>query len=76
MKELEDMFAPLYVYSYLTASVATAARRRDEKGASFTEYVVLLGVIVALVTTIGFTSLGTKLAGVITNLNVTPGAGT
>ena len=44
------MFAPLFVYSYLTASaVELKARPRNERGASFTEYVVLLAAIVGVV---------------------------
>lgn len=66
------MFAPLFVYSYLTASIATASRRRDERGASFTEYVVLLGVVVALVVGIGFSPLGTKITAAIANLSLSP----
>ena len=64
------MFAPLFVYSYLTASVA--APRRNERGASFTEYVVLLGVVVAMVITVGFTDLGDKLAAAITAIDLGP----
>ena len=44
------MFAPLYIYSYVTGALATVeAPRRNERGASFTEYVVLLAGIVAVV---------------------------
>ena len=45
------MFAPLFVYSYLTAAASELkVRPRNERGASFTEYVVLLAAIVAVVT--------------------------
>lgn len=44
------MFAPLFVYSFITATLAGAKAPRDERGASFTEYVVLLAAIVAVVT--------------------------
>ena len=45
------MFAPLFVYSYLTATATELkARPRNERGASFTEYVVLLAAIVGVVT--------------------------
>lgn len=70
-KEVTDMFAPLFVYSYLTASIASASRRHDERGASFTEYVVLLGVVVALVVTIGFSPLGSKITAAINGLSLT-----
>jgi Flp pilus assembly pilin Flp len=47
------MRTPLYGLAWLSAFVATAtdpqARRHDERGAAFTEYVVLLAVIVAVV---------------------------
>jgi Flp pilus assembly pilin Flp len=44
------MFAPLFVYSYLTATMATREESpRNERGAAFTEYVVLLAVVVAAV---------------------------
>ena len=66
------MFAPLFVYSYLTASIATADRRHNERGASFTEYVVLLGVVVALVVGIGFSPLGDKITAAIAALNLSP----
>lgn len=68
------MFAPLFVYSYLTATVASVNRRHNERGASFTEYVVLLGVVVALVVGIGFSPLGTKITTAISNLNLSPTA--
>lgn len=68
------MFAPLFMYSYLTATIATADRRRNERGASFTEYVVLLGVVVALVVGIGFSPLGTKITAAINALSLTPPA--
>ena len=44
------MFTPLYIYSYVTGALSTLeAPRRNERGASFTEYVVLLAAIVAVV---------------------------
>jgi Flp pilus assembly pilin Flp len=45
------MRTPLYGLAWLSAFVATATDReaRDERGAAFTEYVVLLAVIVAVV---------------------------
>lgn len=58
------MFAPLFVYSYLTASFATAKRSHNERGASFTEYVVLLAGIIAVVAA-GVLLLKGKIEGVI-----------
>jgi Flp pilus assembly pilin Flp len=45
------MCTPLYGLAWLSALIATGRdpHRRDEKGAAFTEYVVLLAVIVAVV---------------------------
>jgi len=71
------MRTPLYGLAYMSAFVATAKNRiRDEKGAAFTEYVVLLAVIVAVVVGLLWTlrtPLTTAIAGVVTKLN---GAGT
>ena len=55
------MFAPLYIYSYVTGTLATMeAPHRTERGASFTEYVVLLAAIVAVVAA-GVVLLGSKI---------------
>jgi len=62
--------------AYMSALVATKDQRRDEKGAAFTEYVVLLAVIVAVVVGLLWTLRGpleTAITGVVTKLN---GAGT
>lgn len=62
------MFAPLFVYSYLTATVASAKSHvRSERGASFTEYVVLIGAVVVVVAA-GVTLLGTKITAKINAL--------
>jgi Flp pilus assembly pilin Flp len=45
-----------------------AVDRREERGAAFTEYVVLLGVIVAMIALVGFTGLGGKLADKVTSI--------
>jgi len=63
------MFAPLFVYSYLTATLATAERRRNEQGASFTEYVVLLAAIVAVVAA-GVVLLGAKITAKLNGLTL------
>jgi Flp pilus assembly pilin Flp len=64
------MFAPLYVYSYVTGVLATLeAPRRNERGASFTEYVVLLAAIVAVVAA-GVILLGDKITAKITGLTI------
>jgi Flp pilus assembly pilin Flp len=60
------MFAPLFVYSYLTATMATReTHQRNERGAAFTEYVVLLAVVVAAVVGL-FATFGTSLGAEIT----------
>lgn len=69
------MRTPLYGLAWLSAFVATAPSpkaRRDEKGAAFTEYVVLLAVIVAVVVGLLWTLRGpleTAITGVVTKLN-------
>jgi Flp pilus assembly pilin Flp len=59
--------------AWMSAFMATAEdRRRDEKGAAFTEYVVLLAVIVAVVVGLLWTLRGpleTAINGVVTKLN-------
>jgi Flp pilus assembly pilin Flp len=43
------MNALLKGLAFVSAFVATAEDKKDEKGAAFTEYVVLLGLIVAAI---------------------------
>ncbi len=63
--------------AWMSAYMATAEdRRRDEKGAAFTEYVVLLAVIVAVVVGLLWT-LKTPLTNAITGVTTKlAGAGT
>jgi Flp pilus assembly pilin Flp len=66
------MFAPLFVYSYLTATMTNAKNAiapRDERGASFTEYVVLIGAIVVVVTA-GVGLLAVKINGKVNGLTL------
>jgi Flp pilus assembly pilin Flp len=64
------MFTPLYLYSYVTGALATLeGPRRNERGASFTEYVVLLAAIVAVVAA-GVLLLGSKITDKITGLTI------
>jgi Flp pilus assembly pilin Flp len=64
------MFTPLYIYSYVTGALSTAkAPSRDERGASFTEYVVLLAAIVAVVAA-GVVLVGDKITAKITGLTL------
>jgi Flp pilus assembly pilin Flp len=59
--------------AWMSALVATTdVRKHDEKGATFTEYVVLLAVIVAVVVGLLWTlktPLTDAIAGVVTKLN-------
>jgi Flp pilus assembly pilin Flp len=58
--------------AHLSALVATKDVKRDEKGAAFTEYVVLLAVIVAVVVGLLWilkTPLSNAIDGVVTKLN-------
>jgi len=64
------MFAPMYLYSYVTGVLGTLeVPRRNERGASFTEYVVLLAAIVAVVAA-GVVLLGDKITAKITGLTI------
>jgi Flp pilus assembly pilin Flp len=64
------MFAPLYIYSYVTGAMATLpSPRRTERGASFTEYVVLIGGVVAVVLA-GMLILGPKINAFVTALDL------
>ncbi len=64
------MFTPLYLYSYVTGALSTLeAPRRNERGASFTEYVVLLAAIVAVVAA-GVLLLGSKITDRLTGLTL------
>jgi Flp pilus assembly pilin Flp len=48
--------------------MAFSAKRREERGASFTEYVVLVAVVVAFIIGIGFTGIGNALTTKITSI--------
>ena len=64
------MFAPLYIYSYVTGVLATIeAPHRNERGASFTEYVVLLAAIVAVFAA-GVVLLGSTITDKLTGLTL------
>jgi Flp pilus assembly pilin Flp len=67
------MRTPLYGLAWMSALAASAKdRQRDEKGAAFTEYVVLLAVIVAIVVGLLWTlqtPLTNAINGVVGKLN-------
>jgi Flp pilus assembly pilin Flp len=62
------MWSPMYTVAFMKSVLFTAAERREERGAAFTEYVVLVAVVVAFVITIGFTDLGKALGDKIDNV--------
>ncbi|WP_147393644.1 hypothetical protein [Aeromicrobium endophyticum] len=58
------MWSPMYTVSFITSvlfQASTAREEREERGAAFTEYVVLVSVVVALVVGVAFTPLGDAL---------------
>lgn len=67
------MRSPFYAMSFIKSVLAGTAVRREERGAAFTEYVVLVGAVVAFILAIGFTGLGTalttKIASIATSIN-------
>ncbi len=60
------MWSPMYTIAFVKSVLFQATDAREERGAAFTEYVVLLGVIVAMIALVGFTGLGGKLADKVT----------
>jgi Flp pilus assembly pilin Flp len=60
------MWSPLYTMAFIKSVLVDAAERREERGAAFTEYVVLVGAVVAFVLLVGFTDLGNALKDKIT----------
>lgn len=55
------MWSPMYTISFITSVLFEAKTAREERGAAFTEYVVLVSVVVALVVGVAFTPLGDAL---------------
>ena len=74
------MWSPMYTISFITSvlfEAKTAREEREERGAAFTEYVVLVSFVVALIVGIAFTPLGTALTTKLTAIGVSvTGAGT
>lgn len=56
------MWSPMHTLAFVKAVLIGAADRREERGAAFTEYVVLVAVVVAFVIAIGFTDIGQALS--------------
>jgi Flp pilus assembly pilin Flp len=63
------MWSPLHTMAFIKSVLVDAAERREERGASFTEYVVLVAVVVAFVIGIGFTDLGSAITSKITEIS-------
>jgi len=62
------MWSPMHTLAFMKSVLVGAADRREERGAAFTEYVVLVGVVVAFIVTIGFTGIGEALEGKILDI--------
>jgi len=61
------MRAPLYVLAFMSSFV-NGAKRREERGAAITEYVVLIGFIVLAVAILSAAGIWTTLANKIGTL--------
>ena len=55
------MWSPMHTLAFMKSVLVGAADRREERGAAFTEYVVLVGAVVAFVVFVGFGALQTGL---------------
>ena len=60
------MWSPMYTISFITSVLFEAKTAREERGAAFTEYVVLVGAVVVAIVAIGFTGIGEALTTKIT----------
>ena len=67
------MWSPMYTISFITSVLFEAKTAREERGAAFTEYVVLVGAVVAIIVAIGFTGIGdaltTKISAIAGKIN-------
>lgn len=62
------MWSPMYTISFVTSVLFQARTAREERGAAFTEYVVLVAAVVAVIVAIGFTDIGDALEEKITDI--------
>ncbi|MET0822086.1 MAG: hypothetical protein ABWY58_14070 [Aeromicrobium sp.] len=62
------MWSPMYTISFVTSVLFQARTTREERGAAFTEYVVLVAAVVAVIVAIGFTDIGEALEAKISDI--------
>ena len=62
------MWSPMYTIAFVKSVLFQATETREERGAAFTEYVVLVGAVVAFVLFVGFGLLQTGLRDRITEI--------
>ena len=62
------MWSPMYTLSFVASVLFQTKETREERGAAFTEYVVLVAAVVAVIVAIGFTDLDTALKAKITSI--------
>jgi len=55
------MWSPMYTLAFVKSVLVGAADRREERGAAFTEYVVVVGAVIVVIVGVGFTGIGTAL---------------
>ena len=69
------MWSPMYTIAFVKSVLFEATEAREERGAAFTEYVVLVGAVVAFVLLISFSGLGsaitTKISSIAGQINPT-----
>ncbi|MBD8606581.1 hypothetical protein IFT73_06910 [Aeromicrobium sp. CFBP 8757] len=58
----------MHTIAFVKSVLFQAAESREERGAAFTEYVVLVGAVVAFVVAVGFGLLQTGLSTKITDI--------
>ncbi|KQX71857.1 MULTISPECIES: hypothetical protein [Aeromicrobium] len=58
----------MHTIAFVKSVLFQAAESREERGAAFTEYVVLLGAVVAFVLAVGFGLIQTGLTSRITDI--------
>ena len=62
------MWSPMYTIAFVKSVLFQATDAREERGAAFTEYVVLVGAVVVAIIAIGFTGIGDALKVKITSI--------
>ena len=62
------MWSPMYTIAFVKSVLFQATDAREERGAAFTEYVVLVGAVVLVIVGVGFTPIGTALGNKVTSI--------